>query len=216
MRYELKSVRIWAFTKVSFFINLVIGFMLGLLYAVSLLFMMALAEIGGFPGGGMDPSEFPVGVMVVVLPLMGAMFAAVFHTIAAVMLIAIYNLIVRMIGGLEFDLDAVKIAPVAAPMRPMAAHTGIPEATVSVPSVNGAPPKSTLPPPPPTVPGVADTAAPSGSPAPHQPVIEIPEAPAAPPLKPTTTDIEPPPPTLQPKPPDDKTDNDPPPAPETT
>ena len=33
MRYELKSLGAWAFVKVSFFLNLVIGFIIGVLYA---------------------------------------------------------------------------------------------------------------------------------------------------------------------------------------
>ena len=216
MRYELKSVGIWAFTKVSFFINLPVGFILGLLYAAMLPFMMmGMAEFGGFPGGAIDPSDMPIGIMLIILPIVCAMFAAVFHTIVGVVLLAIYNLIVRMIGGLEFELDPVKVAQSATPVRPVATYAGVGDAAVLAPPVSSTPSTSVSPPPPPTVPGVSEATAPSGAQVPQQATTEIPEQPPAAPFKPTTTEIQSPPPTLRPKPPDDKTDNDAPPAPET-
>ncbi|MCK4829458.1 hypothetical protein KA005_77755, partial [bacterium] len=70
MRYELKSIGIWAFTKVSFFVNLPVGFLLGLFYAAMLPFIMmtGMSEFGGYPGVGINPLELPIGIMLVILP----------------------------------------------------------------------------------------------------------------------------------------------------
>ncbi|MDH3892133.1 MAG: DUF3566 domain-containing protein [candidate division Zixibacteria bacterium] len=216
MRYELKSLGIWSFTKVSFFINLVIGFILGLLYAILLPVMVSMAELGGFPGGAMNPSEVSFTAMLVILPIMCSLFAAVFHTMIGVLLVAVYNLIVRMMGGLEFDLDPVKQARSATPVRPRAALATVDEAAVSVPPVHEPPPRRTTPPPPPPVPGVSSEAAPVADPTPPRPATDMPELSAAPPFQPTTTEIESPSPVVRPKPTEEETKDDPPSAPETT
>ena len=208
MRYELKSIGIWAFTKVSFFVNLPVGFILGLLYATMLPFMMmGMAEFGGFPGGAIDPSDMPIGIMLIILPIVCAMFAAVVHTIVGVVLLLIYNLIVRMVGGLEFELNPITVAQSVTPMRPMTTHASVSEAVVAVPPVSSTPSTSAMPPPPPPVSDVSEATPPSDVRTPIQPSTEIPESPPTPEFKPPTTEIQSPPQTLQPKSPDDKTDN---------
>ena len=44
MRYEIKSLGAWAFVKVSFFLNLIIGFVFGLLYAGFMGLMLAVSS----------------------------------------------------------------------------------------------------------------------------------------------------------------------------
>ena len=82
MQYELKSLGIWAFTKVSFFFNLIIGFLFGLMYA--LLFSFLVAVMSQFPG--LDAAELnlegmSLGIMVIVMPLVFSIGWAVFNTL---------------------------------------------------------------------------------------------------------------------------------------
>lgn len=233
MRYELKSIKLWAFVKVSFFINLPIGFILGLLYAMTLPFMVAgMAQFGGFPGQVFDPSDFPIGVMMIILPVLGAMFAAVFYTLAGVIVIGIYNLIRRLVGGLEFELDPVKVSSTSNVVRPIVGQTDLRESTVAPPSVTRPLAPSASPLPPPAVLGVAPTVPPTVAPVvvqplvapvPATPIVAEPEEPATivpelPPKPPTgtteaATPLDPSPMTERES--DDKPDNDSPPAPGT-
>ena len=208
MRYELKSIGVWAFTKVSFFVNLPVGFILGLLYAAMLPFMMmGMAEFGGYPGVAIDPSEMSFGIMLVILPILGAMFAAVFHTIVGVVLLVIYNMIVRMVGGLEFELNPVTVEQSVNLKQTVTTHAKVSEATVDVQPVSSAPSTSTIPLPPPAVPDLAKTIPSPDVQPPVQPSTEIPESPKAPELKPPTTENQSTPEVLQPKSTDDKTGN---------
>lgn len=231
MRYELKSIKLWAFVKVSFFVNLPIGFILGLLYAMMLPFMVAgMAQFGGFPGLAFDPSDFPIGVMMIILPILGAMFAAVFYTLAGVIVIAFYNLIRRLVGGLEFELDPVKVSSTSNVVRPIVGQTDLRESTVAPPSVTRPLAPSASPPPPPAVLGVAPTVPPTVAPVVVQPLVAPPLSspsapepeepativPALPPEPPTgTTNVSTPPESspIKEREPDDKPSNDSPPAP---
>jgi hypothetical protein len=48
---------------VSFFVNLVVGFFLGLMYAMMLPILVAgMSQFGGFYGRSLDPSEMPIGI----------------------------------------------------------------------------------------------------------------------------------------------------------
>ncbi|MCX6834727.1 MAG: hypothetical protein NTW07_06260 [candidate division Zixibacteria bacterium] len=109
MRYEIKSLGIWSFVKVSFFLHLVIGFVLGLFYAALLMMVFAVAssapldEMGGLP---FDLQA--VGpLLMIILPIAMAVGGAVFGTLFGVLVVAAYNLIARMAGGVEFDFEPV-------------------------------------------------------------------------------------------------------------
>ena len=161
MRYELKSIRIWSFTKVSFFVNLVVGFVLGLMYAMMLPILMAgMSELGGFYGQNLDPSEVPIGVMLVIMPIMGAMFAAVFHTLIGIVLVAVYNLVVRLVGGLEMRFEPVETKPVSQVARPITSHMAPHNAPLTMQPLDDTARVAATPPPPPPVPGVSPISSP--------------------------------------------------------
>ncbi|MCK4462577.1 MAG: DUF3566 domain-containing protein, partial [candidate division Zixibacteria bacterium] len=155
MLYELKSIRIWSFTKVSFFVNLVVGFVLGLMYAMTLPILLAgMSEFGGVFGQSFDPSEVPIGVMLIIMPIMGAMFAAIFHTLIGIVLIAMYNLVARLVGGLEMRFEPSETKPVSRVVRPITAHTVPHNAPLAMEPRDHTARVAATPPPPPPVPGV--------------------------------------------------------------
>ncbi|HWR83240.1 MAG TPA: DUF3566 domain-containing protein [Candidatus Deferrimicrobium sp.] len=110
MRYEIKAIGLWPFIKVSFFFNLVIGFLFGLFYALFAGFIITiLSRLAEFQPEGLefDFEPLPVGLLIVVLPILFAVMGAIFYTLIGVVLAAIYNLIARLVGGYELDLEAV-------------------------------------------------------------------------------------------------------------
>lgn len=109
MRYELKSVGIWSYVKVAFFLNLIAGFLFGLLYAVGISFFMAV--LSEFPAiqGSIAPFDggSAIGLMIF-LPLVGAFGMAFFGTISFTIMTLLYNLIARVLGGVELVLDPIR------------------------------------------------------------------------------------------------------------
>ena len=84
MRYELKSVGLWALIKVSFFLNLVIGFIGGFFNAFFMLFLLTFSSAFPMMDMGVDPSEFSLSFLFIILPIVYAVGAAVFLTIFCV------------------------------------------------------------------------------------------------------------------------------------
>ena len=161
MRYELKSIRIWSFTKVSFFVNLVVGFVLGLMYAMMLPILVAgMSQFGGFYGRSLDPSEMPIGIMLIILLIMGAMFAAVFHTLIGIVLVAVDTLVARLVGGLEMRFEPMEIKPVSHVARPITSHTAPHHGPVTMEPSGDPAHVAATPPPPPPVSGVSTAPAP--------------------------------------------------------
>ncbi len=123
MRYEIKSFGAWAFVKVSFFLNLVIGFILGMMYAGFLGLFLAVSSSMPFEGLGAMPID-PEAIgpaFFIFMPIFGAVAGAIFHTILGLIIIGTYNLIAKLIGGLEMTLESVEQAnPVNAAPAPMA------------------------------------------------------------------------------------------------
>jgi len=153
MRYEIKSVGMWPFIKVSFFFNLVVGFIFGLLYALFAGFIMTImSRFSEFQPGSFDfdLEPLPIGFMLVVLPILFAIMGAVFYTIIGAILVLIYNLIARLVGGYELDLQLVAAGVPSMPGgQPLTGYTGAP--SYVPPPATGPPPQSTPPqaPPPP-------------------------------------------------------------------
>lgn len=163
MRYEIKSIGMWPFVKVSFFFNLVVGFIFGLLYALFAGFIMTIMsrfsefQPGGFDFDMMEP--MPIGIILVVLPVLFAIMGAVFYTIIGAILVLIYNLIARLVGGYELDLQLVATgAPSMPGGQPLTGYTGAP--SYVPPPATGPPPQSTPPQAPPPPPPRADDSRP--------------------------------------------------------
>ena len=140
MKYELKTVGIWAFVKVSFLLNLVFGFLIGLLYAGFLAVILTISSALPYGGSGdFDPDA--IGPMVLImLPFVLAIFGAVFHTLLGLIIIGVYNLITKMVGGLEFVLE-----PVAEVNRYVPAQPVTPSPQPSIASVPPPPPPEQAP-----------------------------------------------------------------------
>ena len=154
MRYEIKSIGMWPFIKVSFFFNIVVGFIFGLLYALFAGFIMTImSRFSEFQPGGFDfdLEPLPIGIMLVVLPVLFAIMGAVFYTIIGAILVLIYNLIARLVGGYELDLELVGTGVPSMPGgQPLTSYTGAP--SYVPPPATGPPLQSTppqVPPPPP-------------------------------------------------------------------
>lgn len=138
MRYEVRSIGIWTLIKVGFFLNLMIGFLFGIFSALIFIPMakvfltMAGAEMGGYDAG----SSFG---LLFFLPFMMGILAAFFNTLFMVLVAACYNLIARVLGGLEFNFESV-------PNHGLFTATPVKGATpAAILSVN----ESAAPPPPP-------------------------------------------------------------------
>lgn len=112
MRYELRSLSLWSFIKISFFFNLAAGFLFGLLYALMLpTFVRVFARMPGMPPEVEDLGRGSLLAMLIVLPLMGALMAAVFHTLLGAVMVILYNVIARITGGLEFNFRQPESRP---------------------------------------------------------------------------------------------------------
>ncbi|MEA2030329.1 MAG: hypothetical protein U9N55_01875 [candidate division Zixibacteria bacterium] len=110
MKLELRSVSLWSFIKISVFVNLILGFIIGLVYAVFMLIFMSLfAKLGGIPLQGFDYTEMSGAFMLIVMPIMFSLGAALFGTIWGVVCVLTYNLITMLTGGLQINVDDVSV-----------------------------------------------------------------------------------------------------------
>lgn len=103
MKLELKRISLWATVKISFLLNLVFGFVVGCFYG------MIFAMIAAIPSPGLEDSPLSQisGVFALMLPFIMAFGLAVFNTIFAVIMLLVYNLAARMMGGMEFEFAKV-------------------------------------------------------------------------------------------------------------
>lgn len=119
MRVELKSIGVWAFIKVAFFVNIILGFIVGIIYALFFSFILAIMQnLPYMPSEEIaPPSDTPFGFIVVFLPFLFALIGGFFYTMAGVILVVIYNLVVKLTGGMEFNLNQIaEIVPVPQPV----------------------------------------------------------------------------------------------------
>jgi len=153
MRYEIKSIGIWPFIKVSFFFNLVIGFIFGLLYALFAGFIMTImSQLSEFQPGVFDfemMEPMPIGILLVVLPILFAIMGAFFYTIIGVIMVLIYNLVARLVGGYELVLEpAAGVVLPTSGGQPLTGYTGAqPYIPPSHPTLPPEAPPSPPPPP---------------------------------------------------------------------
>jgi len=116
MRYELKNIGIWPLFKISFFFNLIVGFLIGLFYALLLSFIVS---VGGvlpmFPQNEFSELKMSLGMLFIFIPIISAIFGAIFHTLILAVLALIYNLIAKLVGGLEFGFNRIEEPPPPAP-----------------------------------------------------------------------------------------------------
>ncbi|RKX21507.1 MAG: hypothetical protein DRP35_04090 [Candidatus Zixiibacteriota bacterium] len=109
MKLELKSIGIWSFFKISFIFNLIFGFIFGFIYAMFAgLILTFMSSMPMFDSGGMNPDDLSVGALMIVMPIFMAIFMAVINTIMGVIALGIYNLVAKLVGGLELKFDQVQ------------------------------------------------------------------------------------------------------------
>ncbi|MCP4684925.1 MAG: hypothetical protein GY867_05685 [bacterium] len=150
MRYEIRSIGIWAYLKIGFFLNLLIGFIGGLFFAVFMSFQMALMDnLGLDPGPGFGGEELPIGILMVIMPIMFAIGGAIFYTLFGLIFVFIYNLVAKLTGGFEMDLRAVDQPP---PVQSVSPQPAAPQTAPPASPREAAPPWQPPPPPPGTPP----------------------------------------------------------------
>lgn len=112
MKYELKSISVWAYLKLAVIINFIGGFLLGLFYAVMMgPFLAILSEMPQFRSSGIDFSEASFGALLIFIPFMTAFSMAFFNTLIGLLFILLYNGIAKLTGGLEFRFEAKEQMP---------------------------------------------------------------------------------------------------------
>lgn len=127
MKYEIKSIRIWSFLKVMFFINILVGILGGFVFAFfTATIVSALGTMEAMNPYGLEmPQDFPLGALFIIYPIMGAMASAFFLTLFEIIVIGLYNLIAKLTGGLELNLH--EIMQVIPAQSPIAAQTQAPQ-----------------------------------------------------------------------------------------
>lgn len=108
MRYEIKRLGFWSVIKVTFILYGILGFLLGIFYALFLAFFASLAE---YAGGQEFPGIFS-GALLVFVPIFVAFIVAIGGVIQNGVLVGLYNLFVRAIGGIEVTVAALEPTPV--------------------------------------------------------------------------------------------------------
>jgi hypothetical protein len=174
MKYELKSIGVWAFVKIAFVINFFAGVAAGLvgsLFFVPLLafFLTSMEEMGQPDPDLLFPESGGFAALIFYLPLLYGFLGAVVGTLFQTFVVLAYNLLVKVVGGFELVLE-----PVVTTVTP-----ATPQVVAATPTTQPVPP----PPPPPAPSGPTPTP-PDPQPEPPKTVIDEP-----PPLRP---DIDPP------------------------
>jgi hypothetical protein len=164
MRYELRTIGVWSFVRVSFLIHLVLGFILGVFGALFLGMLTALMSSlpYGSSDSGVDPTAFGPA-MLIILPVVYSIGAAVFGTIFTAIMAVVYNLIVKMVGGVEFELEPTTLTYAATAVPPSQASYTVP--TYTPPPPPDAPAQT----PPPAPPKFDWTPPPNGRPGGSEP-----------------------------------------------
>jgi hypothetical protein len=169
MKYEVRAISIWTVFKVSFVLHTVFGFLMGVFYAISFIPMMQMmSKFGRFPGA-FPVEDMPVGILMILFPIMFAIGGAFFGTLSSLILALLYNLVARLMGGLQLTLNPVEEATPAPPQRSVQGTNEV----AAQPAPPPPPPMETPPPPPPVM-----QAPPEPTVAPTAPVE--PQAPEAP------------------------------------
>ena len=104
MQYELKKIDSWSVIRIVFIVSLVLGFGLGLFYALILGAMgdifseLSAGEFGSDVGAMKGPALLFFVFIVTV-------FVGVFNTILATVIVWLYNIIARTAGGIMVHID---------------------------------------------------------------------------------------------------------------
>jgi len=111
MKFELKSIGYWSAIKVSFIVNLLLGLIYGFFLAIiSGLVMSLLDSVYGSIGISIPELESPpIALLLILYPIMFGFGGAVFNTIFVAIAVFIYNMVGKFIGGLELEMNEVRL-----------------------------------------------------------------------------------------------------------
>ena len=108
MKYELKTIPVWAFIKIAFFVNLVAGFILGLLLT-PFVFLLLIFLIGLFQ---LQSTEFDfngsIDTLMIAVPFVISFCCAFFLTLFEIVVVAIYNIFSKFMGGVVLNLQSAE------------------------------------------------------------------------------------------------------------
>ena len=151
MKYELKAIGYWSLIKISFVINLIVGFVLGLFVAMFIGAFLSLAgRMSGLAGMPMEGELPSAGFMVVFLPFLYGFGAAIFNTILFVIVAFVYNVMAKLVGGIELEFSEMHLQPAtyatSSVTQPPTYYTQIPTPPPPPPPVQPLPPEIIPPP----------------------------------------------------------------------
>jgi phosphatidylserine synthase len=98
MKYQLKKIDVWSTTKTAFIIYLIIGIVLGLLIISSIPLGQHRPPANISARGYTLPNSTMIAVIV-------PAFFIVIWTIYTVIVCLLYNLVAKITGGIEFDMN---------------------------------------------------------------------------------------------------------------
>lgn len=147
MKYEIRSIGLWSFVKLSFFLNLALGFLIGILYAALFGFIITMSSrLPMFEQSRSPLQDLSPVVLLVMLPIGMSLFFAVINTLFGAVGVMLYNVATRALGGLEMTLEPVAVMPQTPTYQsPVYAHA--PGAPPPPPGLGGIPQSASPEPP---------------------------------------------------------------------
>ena len=111
--YLLKRIPLWPVIRMAFICFLILGIVIGVIYAILLSMWGALASSFADSGLG-DQVGLLRSLGFILIPVIAILYA-VFGTIVVAIWVLIYNLIASVVGGVEFEFETISRHPLAAP-----------------------------------------------------------------------------------------------------
>ncbi len=127
MKFEIKSINYWSAIKVSFIVNLLLGLVMGFFFAIfSGLVLSLMDSVYGTMGISIPELDSPpIALLIILYPILFGFGGAVFNTMFVLIAVFIYNIVGKFIGGLELEMNEIRLqampvaqAPAYAPPPP--------------------------------------------------------------------------------------------------
>lgn len=117
MNFELKRVDVWSVVKIVFFLDAVIGLLVGFFYT------LVFSLVGGMAGFLNGERALPMvglfsGLVGFFMSFVLAIFYAVFGAVLTAILVGLYNLLARWLGGFRLSLAEEIYPEEAHPIEP--------------------------------------------------------------------------------------------------
>ena len=110
MLYEIKRIPAGPVLKVSFFIFLIVGFIIGLFYGM--LIINLIAGLGGLLNGEEEVFSDFAGLGMLGIIMMGvimSLFSSVILTAVTGLSVVTYNVFAGMLGGIKVELEEAQV-----------------------------------------------------------------------------------------------------------